>query len=100
MSLGNAIKASSKSQREKWKYGPEITPYLGTSHAVNGFESVEGTSQFNEDFIKNYNEEGQGFFWGWCSMSWKIMWLSQWFTNFTWTNEDWKSRKACSYFTW
>ena len=23
---------------------------------VNNFESVENTSQFNEDFIKNYNE--------------------------------------------
>ena len=24
---------------------------------VNNFEWIEGTSQFNEDFIKNYNEE-------------------------------------------
>ena len=24
---------------------------------VNNFEWIKGTSQFNEDFIKNYNEE-------------------------------------------
>ena len=24
---------------------------------VNGFEWVEDTSQFNEDFVKSYNEE-------------------------------------------
>ena len=24
---------------------------------LNNFESIEETSQFNEDFIKNYNEE-------------------------------------------
>ena len=30
---------------------------------VNRFEWIEGTSQFDEDFIKNYNEENdQGFF--------------------------------------
>ena len=30
---------------------------------VNNFEWIENTSQFNEDFIKNYNEEsGKGYF--------------------------------------
>ena len=30
---------------------------------VNNFEWVKNTSQFNEDFIKNYNEESdEGFF--------------------------------------
>ena len=30
---------------------------------VNNFEWIEDTSQFNEDFIKNYNEEsGEGYF--------------------------------------
>ena len=30
---------------------------------VNNFEFVEDTSQFNEDFIKNYNEESdEGYF--------------------------------------
>ena len=34
--------------------------------------------------------------WGWCSISWKITWSSQWFTLFDWKNEDWKSWKTCS----
>ena len=30
---------------------------------VNKFEWIEDTSQFNEDFIKNYNEENnEGYF--------------------------------------
>ena len=30
---------------------------------VNGFKSVEDTSQFNKDFIKSYNEESdEGYF--------------------------------------
>ena len=30
---------------------------------LNNFEWIEETSQFNEDFIKNYNEEsGEGYF--------------------------------------
>ena len=30
---------------------------------VNNFESTEDTSQFNEDFIKSYNEENdEGYF--------------------------------------
>ena len=30
---------------------------------LNKFESIEETSQFNEDFIKNYNEESdEGYF--------------------------------------
>ena len=30
---------------------------------VNNFESIKGTSQFTEDFIKNYNEESdEGYF--------------------------------------
>ena len=30
---------------------------------VNKFEWIKDTSQFNEDFIKNYNEEGnEGYF--------------------------------------
>ena len=30
---------------------------------VNNFEWIEDTSQFNEDFIKNYNEEkDEGYF--------------------------------------
>ena len=30
---------------------------------VNSFEWIEDTSEFNEDFIKSYNEEsGEGYF--------------------------------------
>ena len=30
---------------------------------VNNFELIKGVSQFNEDFIKNYNEESdEGYF--------------------------------------
>ena len=30
---------------------------------VNNFEYIQDTSQFNEDFIKNYNKEsGEGYF--------------------------------------
>ena len=31
---------------------------------VNGFEWVEELSQFNEDFMKNYDEDSnKGYFW-------------------------------------
>ena len=31
--------------------------------SVNSFEWIKDTSQFNEDFIKNYNEESdEGYF--------------------------------------
>ena len=40
-------------------YGWAITQKL----PANNFEWIEGTSQFNEDFIKNYNEESdEGYF--------------------------------------
>ena len=29
---------------------------------VNNFEWIKDTYQFNEDFIKNYNEESDGYF--------------------------------------
>ena len=40
-------------------YGWEMSKKL----PVNNFEWIEDTSQFNEDFIKNYNEESdEGYF--------------------------------------
>ena len=40
---------------------------------VNNFEWIKDTSQFNEDFIKNFNEEsGEEFSQSWYSISWKI----------------------------
>ena len=41
---------------------------------MNNFESVKDTSQFNEDFIENYNEESDEG--GWYSLSWRITWIS------------------------
>ena len=44
---------------------------------VNNFEWIKDTSQFNEDFIKNYNEESdEGYFFEVDSISWKITWNS------------------------
>ena len=64
------------------------------------FVFIEDTSQFNEDSTRNYNEErDEGYIVNsdfWFSVSWKIIWPSQWFTIFTWKNENWLSRKACS----
>ena len=39
-------------------YGWEMSQKL----PVNNFEWIKGTSQFNEDFIKNYNEESDEVF--------------------------------------
>ena len=33
---------------------------MSKKHPVNNFEWIKDTSQFNEDFIKNYNEESYG----------------------------------------
>ena len=36
---------------------------MSQKHSVNNFEWIEDTFQFNEDFIKNYNEESdEGYF--------------------------------------
>ena len=42
---------------------------------VNGFGWVEDSSQFNEGFIKSYNEEKdkRQFFWGWCLYPEKVL---------------------------
>ena len=65
---------------------------------VNNFEWIEDTSQSNEDFIKNYNEQSdEGYFPEVnCSISCKKTWSIQWFTFSAWKNQDWKSRRACS----
>ena len=40
-------------------YGQAMSQKL----SVNNFEWIKDTSQFNDDFIKNYNEEGdKGYF--------------------------------------
>ena len=65
---------------------------------VNNFEWIKDTSQFNEDFIKNYNEESdEGYF-----LEVDIQYLKNFnelyndLPFFARKNENWKSRKACS----
>ena len=65
---------------------------------VNNFEWIKDTSQFNEDFIKNYNEESdEGYF-----LEVDVQYLknlNELYNDlpfFARKNENWKSRKACS----
>ena len=64
---------------------------------VNNFEWSEDTSKFNEDFIKNSNEESDEAYFLKVDIQHpeKITWLLQWFTIFTWKDENWKNWKAC-----
>ena len=49
------------------------------------FQWVKNASPFNEDFIKNYNEDSDaGYF------------LDIFLNIFAWKNENWKSWKSCS----
>ena len=59
----------------------------------NNFELIKNTTQFNEDFIKNYGEEiDEGYF-----LEVDVQFLKKlWFAIFTWEDEDWKIRKACN----
>ena len=69
---------------------------------VNSFEWIKDTSQFNEDFIKNYREESdKGYFLEvdvQCTE--KLNKLQNYLLFFTREGENWNSRKACGYFTW
>ena len=65
---------------------------------INNFAWTKYTSQFNEDFIKNYNEESdEGYF-----LEVDIQYLKNFnelyndLPFFARKNENWKSRKACS----
>ena len=62
---------------------------------VDDFKRVENTSQFNKDFVEEYNHDSNdGYFpLSWCSISQIIAWTSWWFTIFTWKNKNWKSWK-------
>ena len=65
---------------------------------VNRFEWIEETSQFDEDFLTNYNNESdKGYLmliWSWCSVPRKITWTSWWLIIFTIKIENIKSRKT------
>ena len=57
--------------------------------AVYGFESVGKISQFNEDSIKNYNEDSDiGYFLKFQVKYPKQLQTIQWFTNFKVKNEN------------
>ena len=62
---------------------------------VNDFKWIENTSQFSKYFLGNYYEVGDnGYFLKLMFNILKIYIASQWFTVFTWKNENWKSRKT------
>ena len=65
---------------------------------VNNFEWIKDTSQFNENFIKNYNEESDEryFLEVDCQYLKKLHELHNDLPFFTRKNENWKCRKACS----
>ena len=49
---------------------------MSQNFSVNNFEWIEETSQFNENFIKNYNKESDEGNFVESSISWKIAWNS------------------------
>ena len=58
---------------------------------MNNFEWIEETSQFNEDFIKNYNEESDERYCLEVAVQYPKNYM-----NFIWKNENWKSINTCS----
>ena len=51
------------SQLQYWDVNNSFGWTMSQKLPVNNFESVEDTSQFNEDFIRNYNEKSdKGYF--------------------------------------
>ena len=58
---------------------------------MNNFEWIEETSQFNEDFIKNYNEESDERY---C-LEVDVQYPKN-YMNFIWKNENWKIINTCS----
>ena len=58
---------------------------------MNNFEWIEETSQFTEDFIKNYNEESDERY---C-LEVDVQYPKN-YMNFIWKNENWKSINTCS----
>ena len=60
---------------------------------VNDFKWVAEFSEFNEDFIKislKFMKVINDIFLKLYLIFWTLTWLSQWFTIFTWKNENWK----------
>ena len=64
---------------------------------LNNFQWIEDTSQFSEDFIKQWLQWRKWWriiSWSRCSTSWKIAWPWQWVAIFNWKNENWKKSKC------
>ena len=54
-----------KNKESSYKYWDVNNLYgwaMSQKLSVNNFEWIEDTSQFNEDFIKNYNEESDEWY--------------------------------------
>ena len=57
------IKIKKLSYLQYWDVNSLYGWAISQKFPVNNFGSIEDTSQFNEDFIKNYNEESdEGYF--------------------------------------
>ena len=57
------IKIKKSSYFKYWNVNNLHRSAMSQKLPVNNFEWMEDTSQFNEDFIKNYNEENdEGYF--------------------------------------
>ena len=65
---------------------------------VNNFEWIKNTSQFNEDFIKNYNEESREEYFFETDVQYlkKLHELQNGLPILPEKNKNWKIRKACS----
>ena len=65
---------------------------------VNNFEWIKDTSQFNEDFIKNYNEESREKYFFETDVQYlkKLHELQNGLPILPEKNKNWKIRKACS----
>ena len=66
---------------------------------INNFDWIKDTSQFNENFIKIYNEESDKGYFNKAVIEY-LENLHELHNEFTRKNKNWKSRKACSKITW
>ena len=57
MQCNSSICKSESSYLEYWNINNLYGWAMLQKFSVNKFEWIEETSQFNEDFVKNYNEE-------------------------------------------
>ena len=61
--MKNHAKNTKSSYFQYWDVNNLYGQAMSQELPVNNFEQIKDTSQFNEDFIKNYNEErDEGYF--------------------------------------